>query len=61
MQIRHLYNTYFFVVLIYCSRHLMLLHVRFDVHRLADNTEMKLIYASIIAKFSQHLVIWQPF
>ena len=32
-----------------------------DVHLLADNTNMKLIYASIAAKFSRHFVIWQPF
>ena len=28
------------------------LHVRFDVHGLADNTKMKLIYLSIADKFS---------
>ena len=33
----------------------------FDIHRLADNTKMKLIYVSITAKISQHLVIWNPF
>ena len=30
--------------------------MRFDVHRVADNSKMKLIYASIAAEFS-HLVI----
>ena len=37
------------------------LYVRFDVYLSADNTKMKLIYASVAAKFSPHFVIWQPF
>ena len=75
MQIRHLYSNYFFVVLIGCSRHLMLTAYMyaymyavkyltgevFDIFRLADNTKMKLIYVSIAVKFSRHLVIWHPF
>ena len=48
----------FLVVLICCSRHLILT-VRFDVHHLEDYTKLKLIYASIAAKLSRHLVIWQ--
>ena len=62
MQIRHLYSNYFFVVLIGCSRQLMLTACEvFDIHRSADNTKMKLIYVSITVKISRHLVIWHPF
>ena len=52
MQIRHLYSNYFFVVLIGCSRHLMLTACEvFDIHRLGDNAKMNLIYISIAVKF----------
>ena len=45
MQIQHLYSNYFFVVLIGCSRHLMLTAREvFDIHRFADNTKMKHIF-----------------
>ena len=46
----------FLVVLICYSRQLML--TVYDVYHLEDYIKIKLIYASIAAKLSRHLVIW---
>ena len=59
MQNRNLYCTYSMKFWYVAPDTLCYLHVRFDVHPFADNTKIKLIYASIATKLSRHLVIWQ--